>query len=1059
MHIARLPALVLAAHRRITVSCGTLVLLLMMWLPLTASAQVTLSPGTVPDGTLGGTYSLQLAAQGGTGGPYRFRMIQGPMPPGLTLSTEGLISGTTYQAGLFPFAVEAASSTGQTGYQTYALRVEPSPGLTLSPSSMPQGMAGVRYVQPVAALGGVAPYTLTLVGTLPTGLSFSPASGIDGIPLAAGTFDFRITAVDATSATVSRDYSMVIVPPTLFVYTPTLPEATAGTPYSTTIRLTGGLGPFSYVLSSGSLPSGMSLGATDGVVSGTPAAPGLYPFEVTITDSTIGTPATLTQSFLFVVNDPAVQILPATLPSMYLRVPFSTQLSLNVAGPGPAQFTLLSGELPQGITLSPSGLLSGTPAFVTFGPIECTVQGLYANGVFARRTYRVNVPAAALTVSQLPPATAGVPYAQTLQIVGGIAPYEVAFKVRGGRLGMEMVPGLGLPAGMTITPAVDSRFILSTPGTFTISGTPAASGDFPISMEIVEQSTRRTEYAYLVLKVLPSQPTITPTTLPNASVGLAYRHVLAAQGGVAPYRFALAEGQQLPTGLSLSEDGVISGIPTVQRTSSFDVVVTDATTGTPGRTTATLTLDVTLPTIVIAARSIDMLAGSSATVDLTEGVAGGPFSGAAVVSLSPADAGTASITTSGSGTSARYMLRFVPVKTFSGQATLRYTLSNGAVTSNEATIVFNVMPRPDPSADAEVRGLIDAQAMSARRFADAQMGNFQQRLERLHGDVDGARGFENTIGMSATRDCRTPVGAIPGQRCQAALDASAANATGGRQGDARFGTWAAGVLRSGDRDAVEGRAALDFETEGLSIGADTRLGRFVVGGGMGYGHDRTWVGRDDSRVDARAYTFALYGGRALGERGFVDGLLGYQRLSYDLRRTVTANGATVHGQRDGDQWFASITTGARLGRDRWGVVPYGRAEYTRGTLDGYAETGDALHALRYDAQSLRAFTMDLGVRVDYRLKTAFGMATPYLRIEYQRDLQRSGDATLRYADWLDGPVYRVQPQGLSRDRFELGLGAQFDFAQAWQLGIGYRLLVGNDGDRDQGAQLNLDKRF
>ena len=56
-------------------------------------------------------------------------------------------------------------------------------------------------------------------------------------------------------------------------------------------------------------------------------------------------------------------------------------------------------------------------------------------------------------------------------------------------------------------------------------------------------------------------------------------------------------------------------------------------------------------------------------------------------------------------------------------------------------------------------------------------------------------------------------------------------------------------------------------------------------------------------------------------------------------------------------------------------------------------------------------------------------------------------------------MYRVQPQGFSRDRFELGLGLQFEFERAWQLGVAYRLLVGDGGDRDHGAHLNLDKRF
>lgn len=1017
-----------------------------------------IGPDTIPDATLGAPYSVQFEGRGAST-PTNFATVQGVLPPGVSLGATGAITGTPTQAGTYPFTVRARFADGAEAFRTYSLRVL-STGFEISPSTMPVGMAGVRYRQPIAGVGGTAPYTVGLTGRLPTGMSFDPATGLDGIPFESGDFDITISITDATSTTITRNDRIVIRPPTLNVYTPVLPEATVATPYSTTIRFSGGLGPFNYVVSGGSLPGGMSLGATDGVVSGTPAAPGLYPFDVTITDSTIGTPATITQHFVFVVNDPDVQVMPATLPSMYLRVPFSTQLSLSVAGPGPAQFSLLSGELPQGITLSPTGLLSGTPSHITFGPIEFTVQGLYSNGVFARRTYRVNVPAAALTVSQIPAATAGVPYSQTVQIVGGIPPYRVAFKVRGGRLGMEMLPGLGLPAGMTVTPGVDGNVALVTSSTFTISGTPTASGDFPISMQLLEESTRHTEYAYLLLRVLPSQPTITPAVLPNASIGLAYSHALTVQGGVAPYRFALAQGHQLPAGLTMSESGVISGIPTVQQATSFDVVVTDAVTGTPGRATTTVTLDVTLPTIVIPARTITMPAGSTAAVDLTEGVSGGPFTGATVVSVAPAGAGTATIAQSGTGASARYVLTFVPAKTFSGQATVRYTLSNGAVTSNEATIVFTVVARPDPSADAEVRGLIDAQAMSARRFADTQMNNFQQRLERLHGGSDSSRGFDNALGFSVTHECRTPVGAIPGQRCQTmAEQAGADRDAASRDSDARFGTWAAGVLRSGDRDAANGRAALDFETEGVSIGADTRFGRFVVGGGLGYGNDRTWIGEDDTRVDARAFTFAVYGGRALGERGFIDGLLGYQQLDYDLRRTVSANGATVRGQRDGDQWFASITAGANLGRDRWGVVPYGRAKYTRGTLDAYTETGDPLYALDYDTQSMRAFTVDLGLRLNYRVQTSFGVMSPQLRLEYQHDLQRSGDASLRYADWLDGPVYRVQPQGFSRDRFELGLGLQFEFEQAWQLGVAYRLLVGDDGDRDHGAHLNLDKRF
>lgn len=1015
-----------------------------------------IGPDTIPDATLGAPYALQFEGRGASTAT-NFATVQGVLPPGMSLSATGALTGTPIQAGTYPFAVRARFADGAEAFRTYSLRVV-STGFDISPSAMPVGMAGVRYRQPITGVGGTAPYTVGLTGRLPTGMSFDPATGLDGIPFESGDFDVILTVTDATSTTITRNDRIVIRPPALTLYT-SIPEAVLGTPYQYAIGHNGGLGPFRHVVSAGSLPPGMSLGEADGVLSGTPGVAGQYPFSITLTDSTQGTPGTTTADYVLIVNDPAVQVLPVTLPKMLHRVPYSVTLSLDGAS-GAAQFSLISGQLPPGLALSASGVISGTPTHVSNGPIDFAVEGRLPSGVFARRSYRVDVDPAAILQGQLAVATAGVPYSQTLQISGAASSYQVQFRVRGGRFGMELVPGLILPDGLSVTPAPDANFRITTPGTFTISGTPRVTGDFTLTMEIIVDGAARTIYESRLLRVQPATLVMPSTTLPRAGIGQPYRHALAVQGGVAPYTFSLRAGSTLPAGLTLGADGVISGTPTERVDATFQIDVVDATRPTGSTLTVPLVLLVGDPVIEAPSRTVNMVAGGQASIDVTEGATGGPFTGATVVSLSPANAGTATIAASGSGADARYVLTFVPAKTFSGQATVRYTLSNGAVTSNEAAIVFDVVPRPDPSADAEVRGLIDAQAMSARRFADAQMGNFQQRLERLHGGSDAARGFENAVGFAATRECRTPVGAMPGQRCRMPAEQAGADGdAGSRDSDARFGTWAAGVLRSGDRDAANGRAALDFETEGVSIGADTRFGRFVVGGGLGYGHDRTWVGEDDSRVDARAFTFAVYGGHALGERGFIDGLLGYQQLDYDLRRTVAANGATVHGQRDGDQWFASITAGANLGRDRWGVVPYGRARYTRGTLDAYTETGDPLYALDYDAQSMHAFTVDLGLRLDYRVQTSFGMMSPQLRLEYQHDLQRSGDASLRYADWLDGPVYRVQPQGFSRDRFELGLGLQFEFEQAWQLGVAYRLLVGDDGDRDHGAQLNLDKRF
>ena len=126
--------------------------------------------------------------------------------------------------------------------------------------------------------------------------------------------------------------------------------------------------------------------------------------------------------------------------------------------------------------------------------------------------------------------------------------------------------------------------------------------------------------------------------------------------------------------------------------------------------------------------------------------------------------------------------------------------------------------------------------------------------------------------------------------------------------------WASGMIRSGNHDGRNDSADVDFETDGVSVGLDYRFNEsFVLGGGVGYGTDSSDVGENGSRSEGRAYTFALYGSYSPGDVFFLDGLWGYQKLDYDLRRFVTTNGNFVNGNRGGSQWFGSLRASG-LGR-------------------------------------------------------------------------------------------------------------------------------------------------
>jgi hypothetical protein len=150
-------------------------------------------------------------------------------------------------------------------------------------------------------MGGVAPYGWSIVsGALPDGLQINNLTGvISGTPTRAGAFAFTVQASDTTSFSVSRVLSITINPP-LTITTPLLPNGNTGVAYSLALTATGGNSPYSWSLQAGSsLPSGLSLNSSTGVISGTPTTSGGYSTTVQVTDANANTAAKSLSSACF----------------------------------------------------------------------------------------------------------------------------------------------------------------------------------------------------------------------------------------------------------------------------------------------------------------------------------------------------------------------------------------------------------------------------------------------------------------------------------------------------------------------------------------------------------------------------------------------------------------------------------------------------------------------------------------------------------------------------------------------------------------------------------------
>ncbi|MFN7975359.1 MAG: kelch repeat-containing protein [Acidobacteriota bacterium] len=146
---------------------------------------------------------------------------------------------------------------------------------------------------------------------------------------------------------------------------PTLPSTVVGTPYTRTIQASGGTAPYAFSTPPGSLPPGLSL-APSGALAGAPTAAGSFSFVITATDAQ-GCRALRPYTIAIAPASCPFSIAPSSLPDGWVNKPYGQTLSAS-GGAWPYAFAVTSGALPPGATLSPAGVLSGTPsASATFG--------------------------------------------------------------------------------------------------------------------------------------------------------------------------------------------------------------------------------------------------------------------------------------------------------------------------------------------------------------------------------------------------------------------------------------------------------------------------------------------------------------------------------------------------------------------------------------------------------------------------------------------------------------------------------------------------------------------